>query len=213
MTTDWEALYQTGETQWDKGAPAPALLEYLAHTPLIGRVLVPGCGRGHDVRAIAAAGADEVIGLDLAPSAFAGVETLPNTHFVVGDLFNLPLDFTAAFDAVYEHTCFCAIPRECRDDYVHAVAGALKPGGRLLAIFYLNPRDDSEQTADVTGHLSGTTLTVEFKLSFGDREFTTKFSGELGAETWSGDATSVRGGGENVSPFSAARKPKQEAAR
>ncbi len=76
-----------------------------------------------------------------------------------------------------------------------------------------NPRDDSEQTADVTGHLSGTTLSVEFKLSFGEREFTTKFSGELSAETWSGDATSVRGGGENVSPFSAARKPKQEELR
>lgn len=144
MTTDWEALYQTGETQWDKGAPAPALLEFLSRSPLKGRVLVPGCGRGHDVRAIAAAGAAEVIGLDLAPSAFAGVETFANTHFVVGDLFALPSAYVAAFDVVYEHTCFCAIPRERRDDYVQAVAGALKPGGLLLGIFYLNPRDDPD---------------------------------------------------------------------
>ncbi|MBB6052919.1 methyltransferase domain-containing protein [Armatimonas rosea] len=144
MTTDWEALYQAGETQWDKGAPAPALVEFLAQAPLQGRVLVPGCGRGHDVRAIAAAGADDVIGLDLAPSAFAGVETFPNTHFVVGDLFALPSEYHGAFDAVYEHTCYCAIPRERRDDYVQAVAGALKPGGLLLGIFYLNPRDDPD---------------------------------------------------------------------
>ena len=114
--------------------------------PLKGHVLVPGCGRGHDVRAIAAAGADEVIGLDLAPSAFAGAETLPNTRFVLGDLFALPADFTATFDAVFEHTCFCAIPRERRDDYVQAVAKALKPGGLLLALFYLTPRDNPDPT-------------------------------------------------------------------
>jgi methyl halide transferase len=144
--TDWEALYQTGETHWDKGTAAPALLAFLAESPLTGRVLVPGCGRGHDVRAIAAAGAEEVIGLDLAPSAFAGAETLPNTRFVVGDLFDLPADFTAAFDAVFEHTCFCAIPRERRDDYVRAVTDALKPGGLFLALFYLTPRNDPDPT-------------------------------------------------------------------
>lgn len=146
MTTDWEALYQSGEAGWDKGTAAPALLAFLNESPLKGHVLVPGCGRGHDVRAIAAAGADEVIGLDLAPSAFAGAETLPNTRFVLGDLFALPADFTATFDAVFEHTCFCAIPRERRDDYVQAVAKALKPGGLLLALFYLTPRDNPDPT-------------------------------------------------------------------
>ena len=146
--TDWEALYQSGEAQWDKGIAAPALLAFLAESPLTGRVLVPGCGRGHDVRAIAAAGAEEieVIGLDLAPSAFADVEALPNTRFIVGDLFALPPAFASAFDAVFEHTCYCAIPRERRDDYVQAVASALKPGGVLLGIFYLNPRDDLDPT-------------------------------------------------------------------
>ena len=144
MATDWETLYQNGEAGWDKGAPAPGLLAFLAEMPLTGRVLVPGCGRGHDVRAIAAAGADEVIGLDIAPSAFAGAETLPNTRFVLGDLFALPTTFHNAFDALFEHTCFCAIPRERRDDYVQAVAGALKPGSLLLGVFYLNPRDDPD---------------------------------------------------------------------
>jgi methyl halide transferase len=146
MTTDWEALYQSGETQWDKGEPSPGLVDFLAHTALTGRVLVPGCGRGHDVQAIAAAGAEEVevIGLDISPSAFAGIEPPPRTRFVVGDLFAMPTEFASAFDAVFEHTCYCAIPRERRDDYVRAVAGALKPGGLLLGIFYLNPRDDPD---------------------------------------------------------------------
>ena len=76
-----------------------------------------------------------------------------------------------------------------------------------------NPRDDSEQTSDVSGHLGDTTLVIEVKISFGDREFTMKLSGELSADAWSGDATTERPGGSNTSPFTATRKPKQEDAR
>ena len=144
MATDWETLYQNGEAGWDKGAPAPGLLAFLAEMPLTGRVLVPGCGRGHDVRALAVAGAEEVIGLDLAPSAISEAKPAPNTRYVLGDLFALPPEFDGVFDAVFEHTCFCAIPRERRDDYVAAVAGALKPGGLLVGVFYLNPRDNPD---------------------------------------------------------------------
>jgi methyl halide transferase len=148
MTHDWEALYQAGETTWDKGAPSPGLLEFLARTPLSGRVLVPGCGRGHDVRAIADAGATEVIGIDIAPSAVQEALKIPHptANFTVADLFDLPESYQAAFDAIFEHTCYCAIPRERRPDYATAVARALKPGGLLLAVFYLNPRDDPDPT-------------------------------------------------------------------
>lgn len=143
---DWEDLYQRGETGWDKGAPAPGLLAFLETHPLTGRVLVPGCGRGHDVYALADAGASEVVGLDLAPSAVASARQHPKARYVVGDLFALPSAFHAAFDAVFEHTCFCAIPRARRDDYARSVAQALTPGGLLLALFYLNPRDNPDPT-------------------------------------------------------------------
>ena len=65
---DWEQLYREGETPWEKGAAHPALIRWLNENPLSGRVLVPGCGFGYDVRALAATGA-EVVGLDIAPSA------------------------------------------------------------------------------------------------------------------------------------------------
>jgi SAM-dependent methyltransferase len=48
-----------------------------------------------------------------------------------------------AFDGVFEHTCFCAIDPSQRPAYVEAVASALKPGGQFLAIFYLDPGNDS----------------------------------------------------------------------
>jgi SAM-dependent methyltransferase len=130
---------------WEKGAPAPGLVDFLQHEPVRGRVLVPGCGWGHDVRALAAS-ADEVVGLDIAPSAIAGARRFPNVggeRYLHGDLFALPAELHHAFDWVFEHTCFCAIDPGQRPAYVQAVHDALKPGGELLAIFYLDPDHDS----------------------------------------------------------------------
>lgn len=143
--TNWEAQYQAGETPWDKGAPSPGLIDYLAENLVHGRVLVPGCGFGHDVRALAKT-ADEVVGLDIAPSAVEAArkfQRVGTERYEVADLFNLPAEMRGAFDWVWEHTCFCAIQPAQRPAYVEAVAGALKPGGHLLAIFYLDPGNSS----------------------------------------------------------------------
>jgi len=45
------------------------------------------------------------------------------------------------FDAIVEHTCFCAIDVERRPEYVEAVARALVPGGTLLGVFYAHGRE------------------------------------------------------------------------
>ena len=151
MPTDWNACYLAGDTPWDKGAPAPPLLAWLDASPahrLDGEVLVPGCGLGHDVRALADAGrAGAVCGLDLSPAAVKAARRVPpagGETYAEGDLFDLPAAWRGRFDWVFEHTCFCAIDPACRPEYVRAVAGALKPGGRLLAIFYLDPWKDGD---------------------------------------------------------------------
>jgi len=148
--TDWQNQYATGETPWDKGEPAPALVEYLKTNPVSGHVLVPGCGTGQDVRALAMGGAAGVTGLDVAPLAVERarhfLSSTPRTEVLLGDLFldpHLP-PLAGQFDLVWEHTCYCAIPPDRRADYVEAVAAALKPGGQLLGVFYLNPWDEDE---------------------------------------------------------------------
>ena len=52
MSTDWEQRYQTNDMPWEKGAPSPGLVDFLAaHRQLPGEtVCVPGCGTGHDAR-------------------------------------------------------------------------------------------------------------------------------------------------------------------
>ncbi len=144
MPTDWESRYQTKDMPWEKGAPSPGLVDYLSSEPVRGRVLVPGCGLGHDVRALAAT-ADEVVGIDIAPSAVKGARGFPTVggeSYELTDLFALPPHLRGSFDWVWEHTCFCAIDPALRAAYVAAVAGALRPGGHLLALFYLDPGQD-----------------------------------------------------------------------
>ncbi len=145
MPTDWEDHYRRGEIPWEKGAPSPGLVDFLATEPVRGRVLVPGCGLGHDVRALAGT-ADEVVGIDIAPSAVVASRAFPPTgreRYELADLFALPAWWRGAFDWVWEHTCFCAINPAQRPAYVEAVADALRPGGQLLAIFYLDPGNDT----------------------------------------------------------------------
>jgi methyl halide transferase len=141
LKMDWESRYRLADTPWEKGAAAPPLLGWLKRNPMNGRVLVPGCGSGHDVRAIARAGADP-LGMDIAPSAIRRAESFPRAGsetYRLGDFFSLPPEFTGGFDWLFEHTCFCAIDPALRCDYVASAAAGLKPRGKILAIFYRDP--------------------------------------------------------------------------
>ncbi|MBK1827150.1 methyltransferase domain-containing protein [Haloferula rosea] len=143
--TDWDGRWRAGETPWDKGEAAPPLLEALEDAengPFLrsARVLVPGCGSGHDVRALARVGA-EVTGLDLSAKAIEvarGIKSVGGESYVCANLFDWQSE---PFDAVWEHTCFCAIDPSDRGDYAEAVAGLIRPGGRLIGVFYLDPKD------------------------------------------------------------------------
>jgi SAM-dependent methyltransferase len=143
---EWQRRYEEDDTPWDKGAPAPPLAKFLREGRISGRVLVPGCGKGHDVRALGAQTDVSVVGLDLAPAAIAqakelagGAKTGPDVNFIVGDFFHLPKKLMRSFEWLVEHTCFCALAPEQRSDYVRAAASALRTGGRIFGIFYLTP--------------------------------------------------------------------------
>lgn len=144
MPTDWELRYQTGDMPWEKGAPSPGLVDFLAAHPELprGRVLVPGCGCGHDARAWAAAGF-EVVGLDLAPSAvrIARERTpgsmAPLVRFLEGDFLEGTPD--EPFDWLFEHTLYCAVDPDRREAYRVAAGRWLQPGGNFLAVHYLIP--------------------------------------------------------------------------
>jgi cyclopropane fatty-acyl-phospholipid synthase-like methyltransferase len=142
----WETRYQSSDMPWEKGAPSPGLVDFLAAHPDLprGTVCVPGCGTGHDVREFAKAGF-AAFGFDIAPSAvrLATEKTRAAGLKAKFQLANFLQDKPPQqFDWIFEHTLFCAIkPRE-RDDYVRAALRWLKPDGQYLAVNYLIPDKD-----------------------------------------------------------------------
>ncbi|MFT5837096.1 MAG: SAM-dependent methyltransferase [Candidatus Azotimanducaceae bacterium] len=151
MTKDWNQAYEDDDTPWDKGSASPSLLEFLAKSAISGRVLVPGCGTGHDVRALAGQGAD-VIGMDIAPSAIRQAKAFPEVEgarYVINDFLNLGARHTVAYDWVVEHTCLCALEFAKRAAYVESLCCALKPGGQYLAVFF---REVSDYTGNGPPH-------------------------------------------------------------
>lgn len=143
--TDWESCYLEGTTPWDKGAPSPPLSAWLqSHDLKTGRALVPGCGVGHDVIRLRAAGLD-AIGVDLSPTAIQrAAQTYPEQaqHFHLSDLFALPSSWDSSFDYIFEHTCLCALPPDLRGAYEKTAHQLLKPGAQLVGVWFINPDMD-----------------------------------------------------------------------
>lgn len=140
----WEDRYRQGRTAWDRGRVSPALLAWLdAGRVPAGRVLVPGCGDGHEVEALVREGR-QVTAVDIAPTpvlrllsrlALAGL----HARVLQADLLHwAPAE---PFDAVYEQTCLCALDPAHWAAYEQRLAGWVVPGGRLLAVFMQTGRD------------------------------------------------------------------------
>jgi SAM-dependent methyltransferase len=131
----WDLRFREGFMPWDAGGVPAALREFLAREPAGRRVLVPGCGSGHEVRALAAAGHD-VVAIDFSAAA---IET---ARRVLGELGDLAVqgDFFAhpvgQFDLVYERAFLCALPRPHWLRWAARVAEVLRPGGRLAGFFF-----------------------------------------------------------------------------
>ena len=64
----WDSRYRERRTPWDQGGVPEALTRWLRTTPSPGRVLIPGCGFGYEVRAFHDAGWD-VVAIDYSPTA------------------------------------------------------------------------------------------------------------------------------------------------
>ncbi|AFY99993.1 methyltransferase domain-containing protein [Calothrix sp. PCC 6303] len=144
----WEQCYQEGNTRWDLGTAAPPFLSLLKseNPPSPGRVAVLGCGRGYDAILFAKYGF-EVVGFDFTVAAIRDATTLAKSEnisaeFLQRDIFDLPGEFAGEFDYVIEHTCFCAIARSLRLDYVQLVKSILKPQGQLIGLFFTHSRPD-----------------------------------------------------------------------
>ena len=142
----WQERYERGKPGWDKGQAAPPLVRALAETePDAGfKALVPGCGYGHEALHLARLGF-AVVAADFASAPISDLAERAAGLSLTAlqcDIFNLPAQFTAHFDLVVEHTCFCAIPVERRGEYAETMAEVLGVGGQFLGLFWEMGEED-----------------------------------------------------------------------
>lgn len=144
----WDSMYREGKMPWDLKGPAPALEEFLNSPYAVpaGKVIVLGCGSGHDCIPFTSRNF-QVTGVDFAAGAIkstyekylqAGVAGT-NGFLLQRDLFDIH-EYDKYFDYVFEHNCFSSIAPHRRRTYAHTVKDLLKPNGKLLAIWWLLDR-------------------------------------------------------------------------
>ncbi len=142
---DWQQRYDQSMTGWDRGAPSPILAHWMKAGELRPcEILVPGCGRGHEVIALAEAGF-AVTAVDFADTA---VQTLKEqlsqrdlrANVIQSDIFAFCQSH--AFDAIYEQTSLCAIHPSQWATYQQLLACWLRPGGKLFAMFMQSDKPD-----------------------------------------------------------------------
>ena len=111
--------------------------------PARGRALVPGCGRGYAVAALASP-TRHVLGLEISPSgaavAKAQLAGVCNVAVVVGDFFGPFLDasdpdpavLAGRYDLIYDCTFLCALLPAQRALWPGRMRQLLRPGGVLV---------------------------------------------------------------------------------
>ena len=138
---DWQGHYESNDLGWDLGHVAPPFVKLWEEGKLpVGKALVPGCGRGHEVIFLAENGF-EVTAIDFSNGAVTYLERALEERSLSGrvlhqDFFGLDNSHDGIYDLVLEQTFFCAIAPRQRQDYVRNVTRILKPGGMLVGLFY-----------------------------------------------------------------------------
>ncbi len=137
----WNEMYDAQNTPWDRG-PHPSLKYILPQLKIPkSRVLVLGCGYGHDAAFLAQNG-HFVTGIDFSDEAIDHARrkygSIPNLKFEKHDLFNLPNSYLNSFDIMFEHTCYCAIDPGMRSEIVKIWRNCLADQGHLLGIFFVH---------------------------------------------------------------------------
>lgn len=148
----WQGRWDNQQIGFHEGAPNRFLVRFedeLGLSDAGSRVLVPLCGKSHDLDHLARR-AGAVVGVELveravldffaerglAPDARTVGQHVLRTHgpltLVCGDFF--AYRSAAPFDAVWDRAALIALPPELRARYATHLAGLVAPGGRVLLV-------------------------------------------------------------------------------
>jgi len=135
--TDWEQRYKDEATGWDLGTISLPLKEYFDQVPnKTIKILIPGCGKGHEASYLHQNGFSNVFLLDLAPSPLHdfGIQhpTFPKKHLLEANFF----EHQGQYDLIVEQTFFCAIYPIHRQAYAKKAYELLHTKGKLMGLLW-----------------------------------------------------------------------------
>lgn len=133
----WSKKYQSDATHWDAGEITRPLKEYVDRLEDKDiKILIPGVGRGHELRYLHEQGFKNVFAVDIASEPLVhiekNIEDFPKSHLMQGDFFKLE----GAFDLILEQTFFCALSPELREAYVKKMNTLLSTKGKLVGVLF-----------------------------------------------------------------------------
>ncbi len=133
----WSERYVSSNTGWDLGSVAPPLRAYFDQLTVQSiRILIPGCGYGHEGIYLFKKGFLHVNLLDFVSEPLQNIQSnfpeFPDDQLFVEDFF----DHQGQYDLIVEQTLFCAIDPKKREDYAKKVAELLAPGGKHVGLLF-----------------------------------------------------------------------------
>lgn len=173
----WIHKWENSQTRWDMSNAHPVIQYLVREKTLIFRpdelsdqsvddetrkllessfeevqtALVPGCGTGYDVGALAqwpqiscAIGADlSPIAMNKASELYANLVKEGKAKFIAGDFFKLHETYASTIDFIFDYTFLCAIHPSMRDAWAKEMSLLVKPGKFLLTmVFPIRPYTD-----------------------------------------------------------------------
>jgi SAM-dependent methyltransferase len=136
----WSGKYRQQLMGWDTGSITTPIKEYLDQIKDKNlRILVPGCGNGHEVQYLHDNEFNNVTVVDISDEPFTGlINKCMNWHedsFIVNDFFNI----IGQYDLIIEQTFFCALDPQIRQNYASKMHDLLAPDGKLVGVLFNVP--------------------------------------------------------------------------
>ncbi|MBI2260004.1 MAG: methyltransferase [Flavobacteriia bacterium] len=135
--TFWDKRYEEKLTGWDIGKISTPIKEYIDQLESKDiKILIPGCGFGHEAQYLFQKGFTNVYLMDISPYPLEKFKknnpTFPSKNILLGDFF----EHNTFYDLILEQTLFCAISPEKRDEYIKKIHELLNPKGKYVGVLF-----------------------------------------------------------------------------
>ena len=135
----WNIRYQNNQTGWDLGEISNPIKKWFDNQENKKiNILIPGAGKGHEVKYGFENGFRNIFYMDFSSRAADLFKEIcpgfPKDQILIGDFFSLKKPLF--FDVIIEQTFFCAIDPTLRPNYIKKTNEILKENGKIIGLLF-----------------------------------------------------------------------------